>query len=89
MEEGLDGTAVYVCVKMYSRDLNLSQPPLKVAIMAQITSVHPAIPCGVHAAVELCASQIDTFTKIGRPGREVWHGRSCQGFACSCSCEAL
>ncbi|CAE7838908.1 unnamed protein product [Symbiodinium sp. CCMP2592] len=64
MEEGLDGTAVYVCVKMYSRDLNLSQPPVKVASMAQIASVFPEIPLGVHAAVELSGVQIDTFTKL-------------------------
>ncbi|CAE7253770.1 unnamed protein product, partial [Symbiodinium sp. CCMP2592] len=64
MEEGLDGTAVYVCVKMYSRDLNLSQPPVKVASMAQIASVFPEIPRGVHAAVELSGVQIDTFTKL-------------------------
>lgn len=64
MEESLDGTAVYVCVKMYSRDLNLSQPPFKVASMAQITAVHPAIPRGVHSAVELSASQIDTFSRL-------------------------
>ena len=66
LEASVEPDAVYCCVKMYVRDLMLSQPPLLVAPAARIRAVQSHGPNLVHAANSLSAKQIETFSRLAR-----------------------
>ena len=61
LQQALEPSAVYCCVKMYCRDLNLSQPPLKVI---SSPAVLQSTPRSVLAFQELSDKQISTYARL-------------------------
>ena len=62
MDVTVENEAVYCCVKMYIRDVALSQPPEKV-VRANMM-VHGDFPVDVHGLAPLTAKQVSTYSKI-------------------------
>ncbi|CAE7349680.1 unnamed protein product [Symbiodinium natans] len=64
LPEGVNPFAVYVCVKMYVRDLLLSQPPLLMCTPERLQRILAGSPPMVHAMVPLTDAQIKTWSQI-------------------------
>ena len=64
MNETVQAEGTYCCVKMYVRDLNLSQPPLLVCTPERIVRVQGQVPKTVHAMVPLSSKQIAMYSAL-------------------------
>lgn len=64
MNEAVKPDGIYCCVKMYVRDVNLSQPPLLVILPSKGNAVVGASPSQVLAAAPLSVKQIQMYSRL-------------------------
>ena len=64
LTQPLDVNGVYICVKMYVRDLNLSQPPLHVVRSQSVVALEGDVPTSVHSQEALTSKQVASITKL-------------------------
>ena len=64
LSKPVDPTGVYCCIKMYVRDLNLSQEPLFIASRLSAAAITTRSPSLVHAQMPLSTKQISTYSKL-------------------------
>ena len=64
LDKPVEPHAVYACVKMYVRDLLLSQPPLLICTTERLSRICGSSPRAVHAMVPLTEAQLKTFAML-------------------------